>query len=481
MAAQVPCTRSRGSLHHHVRCDDAPHVPGHRRAHRPLQRPRPDAPPRPRRAAAVVRGRARGRRARRVRLRPHHPRTLAGEAAARGRPRRRAGAAEGHRTPVRGRARGDAHRTVLLQLLLRRVRRRRVRGHGGVHQRARRREGLGAAARRGPQRAGGPAGRRAGACPGPRRSPPCWCARPTRSGWTSAPGSATWTPTGTSTTSRSRAGTSTRSPSCTSTSSATPPAGRSTASPPARCASTTSPRCSTRRSTSCASAWSSSTRRRSATPAACSTVHAASVWPRRRAGCRPTRTRSWASAWPRSPCALTCARLTRPRHSSPRHVSVTPAPRHLGEGALGRRPGRRPRRASSSTVVAKPACAASSAVARTQWSVAMPRDVDGGHPACGEPRAQRRSARLGALEPGVRRRVVALVEDRLDARDVQVGVERGARGARPAVRRPRVDVVRGVGEVRRRGRRGGRGWRRRGRSRPPGCARRPRRPPRRRR
>ena len=152
--------------------DDVPEVPGHRRAHRPLQRPRPDAPPRPRRAAALVRGRARGRRAGRVRLRPHHPGALAGEAAARGRPRRRAGAAEGHRAPVRGRARGDAHRAVVVQLRLRRVRRRRLRGHRRVHQRPRRREGLGAAARRRPQRAGAPAGRGGRAGPRGRRRRP---------------------------------------------------------------------------------------------------------------------------------------------------------------------------------------------------------------------------------------------------------------------------------------------------------------------
>src|SRR6185295_13879425 len=42
----------------------------------------------------------------------------------------------------------------------------------------------------------------------------------------------------------------------------------------------------------------------------------------------------------------------------------------------------------------------------------------------------------------------ALVEDRLDGGDVEVRVERRARGARTAVHRPGVDVVGGVGEMR---------------------------------
>ena len=53
-----------------------------------------------------------------------------------------------------------------------------------------------------------------------------------------------------------------------------------------------------------------------------------------------------------------------------------------------------------------------------------------------------RSARLGALEPRVRGGVRALVEHRLDRRDVQVRVERRARRAGAAVRRPGVDEVR---------------------------------------
>ena len=54
--------------------------------------------------------------------------------------------------------------------------------------------------------------------------------------------------------------------------------------------------------------------------------------------------------------------------------------------------GDRPRTGRSSTVVANPAAAASSAVARTQWSVAMPDDVHGVDAARAQPVAQPRSA-----------------------------------------------------------------------------------------
>ena len=93
---------------------------------------------------------------------------------------------------------------------------------------------------------------------------------------------------------------------------------------------------------------------------------------------------------------------------------------------------------------------ASSAVARTQWSVAMPHDVDAPRPRARAARRRGRRARRrrpSALEAGVRRRVLALEEDGVDALRVEVAGARRAVGADHAVRRPGVDEVRVVGEV----------------------------------
>src|SRR4051794_26974576 len=70
-----------------------------------------------------------------------------------------------------------------------------------------------------------------------------------------------------------------------------------------------------------------------------------------------------------------------------------------------------------------------------------PRDVVGA-----EPVGERLSV-VGALEAGVRRLVLALEEDRVEGLRVEVGVERLALGADPAVHRPRLDEVGFAGSV----------------------------------
>ena len=149
--------------------------------------------------------------------------------------------------------------TVVGQLPLRGVRRRRVRGHRRVDQRVRRRRRPAPAARRAARAAGPPPHRgpgrrparaRAGAAgprglpvparrPHPLRRPRHQPARQQRPAGRLVPRR--------------------RWPSCTSTCSATRSAARSTGSRRARCACTTSARCTTRASTSCGSACSTST------------------------------------------------------------------------------------------------------------------------------------------------------------------------------------------------------------------------------
>ncbi len=108
--------------------------------------------------------------------------------------------------------------------------------------------------------------------------------------------------------------------------------------------------------------------------------------------------------------------------------------------------GATPAHRSSSTVVSNPSVAASRAVARTQWSVAIPQmstwvtswarsQSASGWPSC------------AALEAGVRRLVLALEEDRVEGLRVEVGVEGLALGPDPAVHRPGVHEVRLPGPV----------------------------------
>ena len=78
----------------------------------------------------------------------------------------------------------------------------------------------------------------------------------------------------------------------------------------------------------------------------------------------------------------------------------------------------------------------------------MPTTSTASTPAAAQPVGQRRPpSGPRALEAGVRRRVLALVEDRLEQRPVQVGVQLDPAGADHAVRRPGVDEVRVLGEV----------------------------------
>ena len=253
------------------------------------------------------------------------------------------------------------------------------------------------------------------------------CARSTRSGWTSAPASATWTPTGTSTTSRSRAGTSTPSPSCTSTCSATRPAARSTGSRPARCVhylaevhypaihqlrvavvgiDETSVRyaCGLFDGPTCVGLAEA--------VGSCHVAGPATGGPAALEPCGSGLARSGVQAAPATarPRAVTPARR-RPRRSRQRgrrglrgHARAQAEQHRVGKPAA-RRPA--PSRARSGP-----------------WRCRRRRRRR--RPAA-QPAAQGHAARLGALEPGVGRGVVALVEHRLDRGDVEVRVERRAR------------------------------------------------------
>ena len=117
--------------------------------------------------------------------------------------------------------------------------------------------------------------------------------------------------------------------------------------------------------------------------------------------------------------------------------------------------------------VAKPCETASSAVARTQWSVAMPHTSTSVTSCCAQPVGERCAGRRRALEARVRRGVLALEEDRVEGLRVEVGVEAPRRRCRPCSapatsRRSRAPATSG-----RPGRRGGPWWRPRGRSRAP--------------
>ena len=146
-----------------------------------------------------------------------------------------------------------------------------------------------------------------------------------------------------------------------------------------------------------------------------------------------------------------------------RSVSGHARRRHLGERRASRRLRRHARaQAQQHAWWGSPRGAASSAVARTQWSVAIPTTSTASTPRAAQPAAQVHPARLGALEPRVRRGVGALVEHRLDRRDVEVRVERRARGAARGSAPARCRRSPGASRKWRPGRRGGRGWRRRG-------------------
>ncbi len=210
-----------------------------------------------------------------------------------------------------------------------------------------------------------------------------------------------------------------RSPSCTSTSSATRPAACSTASPPARCASTTSPR------------WHY--------PA----IHQLRVGVVAVGG-TSVRYACGLFDGPRCVGLAEADRRALPRRgpgagpapggvhppdvrSSPRPLRSRRRPRRASRPAPARwYPGRRPRSRSSRTVVAKPAAPrpAPWPGRSGRWRSRRRRRRSRRGPRASR---QPRRRRLGTLEPGVRGRVLALVEHRLDARDVQVGVEVDAR------------------------------------------------------
>ena len=121
---------------------------------------------------------------------------------------------------------------------------------------------------------------------------------------------------------------------------------------------------------------------------------------------------------------------------------------------------------SSRTVTAKPAAGG---VQRGRHHAVVGRDahhLDRVHPGGAQPVGQRDPVRTVPLEARVRRRVLALVEDRLEPRPVQPRVQLLAAGADHAVRRPAVHEVRRRARSARPGRCGGPGWRPRRRSRP---------------
>jgi hypothetical protein len=74
--------------------------------------------------------------------------------------------------------------------------------------------------------------------------------------------------------------------------------------------------------------------------------------------------------------------------------------------------------------------------------------LDRVHPGVPEPAGQRDPAGPASLEARVRRRELALVEDHLQQRPIQVGVQLDPAGADDAVRGPGLHVVRPGGEVR---------------------------------
>ena len=163
----------------------------------------------------------------------------------------------------------------------------------------------------------------------------------------------------------------------------------------------------------------------------------------------------------------------RPRQTTGLPVSSTPAARS-SSSARSVVAAATPAVRSSRTWVRKPSRTASSAVARTQWSVAMPTTSTSVTPRVPQPVGQPDAVLVDALEAAVRRRVRPLVEDRVDRaggdRRGEVRVE-----ARPPPCRRRSAPARsarspGGRRSGRPGRRGGRGWPRHGGSRPWACA-----------
>ena len=139
-----------------------------------------------------------------------------------------------------------------------------------------------------------------------------------------------------------------------------------------------------------------------------------------------------------------------PVTTSPRVATSAAA---ISARAVAVLPGATPAVRSSSTVVSNPSSAESRAVARTQWSVAIPTTCTSSM-ARSRSQSARPDRRVGldgvALEPAVGRAVVTLAEDRLHVLEgrLRSRVEQRAVTPDPAVRRPAVHEVRRVAEVR---------------------------------
>ena len=110
------------------------------------------------------------------------------------------------------------------------------------------------------------------------------------------------------------------------------------------------------------------------------------------------------------------------------------------------------------TRVSKPSLRASSAVARTQWSVASPQMSTCSTSLGAEPVRRVLAVDGTTLEAGVRRLVVALEEDRVEGLGVEVRVERLAVGARPGSAPARCRRSRAPAPSGGRGRCGGPWW-----------------------
>ena len=127
--------------------------------------------------------------------------------------------------------------------------------------------------------------------------------------------------------------------------------------------------------------------------------------------------------------------------------------------------GATPAHRSSRTRTSSPAARASRAVARTQWSVAMPQTSSAVTPRSASQAGQRHAVH-GALERGVRRRVLALAHDAGEQLLGQRRLQRGCPRCPPRSAAARWSRSRGRPRSGRRGRRASRCWPRPGRSRP---------------